>query len=289
MTGGDQTLLMDVLRPEGRDTTLLAAIRELLIRGGVVAGTSAGAAVMSETAIRGFDDPFDALERPLTREELGRGLGLAPHSVVTDQHFLRRGRVARLLRVLLQSGRPVGLGVEEDSAAVVRGGVALALGARGLLVIDASETVLESAQPLQVRHVRLSYVDRGRRYDLVARSLLDPTTREPPARKPLPRSEARRSWFGDILADNIIVGAMACAAAEPFSATGMAWRPERPLAFEWQLCADERTHLAREPAGDDHTIDSLRLDISPLALAQPPHGASRRELALDDPADVRGE
>ncbi|GAB4116989.1 MAG: hypothetical protein Fur0014_18780 [Rubrivivax sp.] len=77
---------------------------------------------MSETAIRGLDDPFDALQRPLTAEELGRGFGLVDAAVVTDQHFLRRGRLPRLVRALLQEGRPLGQGVEEDSAAIVRGG-----------------------------------------------------------------------------------------------------------------------------------------------------------------------
>lgn len=267
MTGGEQDRLMDVLRPQGRDTPVLKAMRDLHARGGVVAGSSAGAAVMSETALRGLDDPFDALVRPLSGEELGQGFGLAPHDVVTDQHFLRRGRVARLIRVLLQSGRSVGLGVEEDSAAVVRAGVAEAVGARGLLVVDASEAVIERLQPLQVRQLRLSYLDRGDRYDLLARKVLTPLSR---LALPAPPVSGEPGFFGDILGDNIIVGAMARAAEGPGgAATGLAWRPEQRVAFEWWLKADQRTRAWGGPTRDDHTIESLRLDIRPVTLAQP--------------------
>lgn len=267
MTGGEQDRLIDVLRPGGRDSLLLQAMRALQARGGVVAGTSAGAAVMSETAIRGLDDPFDALQRPLTAEELGTGFGLAPPAVVTDQHFLRRGRIARLVRVLLQSGRPLGLGVEEDSAAIVRGGVAEALGARGLLLVDASEAVVDAVAPLQARGLRLSYIDRGDRYDLQARRLLPPATRQP---LPPGAAEGAPAFFGDILGDNIVVGAMAQAAeGASRQALGLAWRLDRPTAFEWRLSADEATRAWGGPTRDDHTIDRLRLDIRPVRLAQP--------------------
>lgn len=267
MTGGDQDRLMEVLRPGGRDTQLLSAMRVLLARGGVVAGTSAGAAVMSETAIRGLDDPFDALRRPLSADELGLGFGLLHDSVVTDQHFLRRGRVARLVRVLLQSGRSLGLGVEEDSAALVRQGVAEAVGARGLLLVDASEAQAVGSSPLQVQGLRLSYVDRGDRYDLVRRRLVPPVVRQ--ALKPGPQAGAA-GFFGDILGDGILVGAMACAAEGPGrAAVGLAWRENQALGFEWRLQADARTRAWGGPTRDDHTIDALRLDIRPVRLAQP--------------------
>jgi cyanophycinase len=267
MTGGEQDRLMDVLRPDGRDTPLLAAIRALHGRGGVVAGSSAGAAAMSETAIRGMDDPFDALRRLLTADELGQGFGLVPESVVTDQHFLRRARVPRLVRVLLQGGRALGLGVEEDSAAIVRAGVAEAAGARGLLVVDASQAVVETSAPLRVRELRLTYVDRGDRYDLRARRLLPPATRQPLEPGPV---QGMPGFFGDILGDNILVGAMARAAEGPGrQAIGLAWRPEQAVAFEWQLTADSRTRAWGGPTRDDHTIEALRLDIRPVRLAQP--------------------
>lgn len=267
MTGGDQDQLMDVLRPHGQATPMLAAIRALHARGGVVAGSSAGAAAMSETAIRGLDDPFDALRRPLTPDELGQGFGLVPESVVIDQHFLRRARAPRLVRALLQGGRTLGIGVEEDSAAIVRAGVAEAVGARGLLIVDASEAVVEARAPLRVRELRLTYVDRGDRYDLQAKRLLPPATRQPLQPGP---AQGAPGFFGDILADNVLVGAMARAAeGAGRQAIGLAWRLDQALAFEWRLVADARTRAWGGPTRDDHTIDALRLDIRPVRMAQP--------------------
>jgi cyanophycinase len=267
MTGGEQDRLMDLLRPGGVETPLLAALRALYARGGVVAGTSAGAAVMSETAIRALDDPFDGLLRPLSAQELGQGFGLAPADVVTDQHFLRRGRVARLVRVLLQSGRPLGLGVEEDSAALVRQGVAEAVGAKGLLLVDASEAVVEQAQPLKVRQLRLSYVDRGDRFDLHSRRMLPPATR---TALRLGRADGRPAFFGDILGDNIVVGALAQAAEGPGrAALGLAWRFNLAQAFEWRFSADAQTRAWGGPTRDDHSMERVRLDIRPVPLAQP--------------------
>ncbi len=267
LTGGEQNRQMDTLRPQGRETPVLAALRALLARGGVIAGTSAGAAVMSETAIRGLDEPFDALLRPLDASELGTGFGLAPVDLVTDQHFLKRGRVARLLRVLLQSGRTLGLGVEEDSAAVLRDGVVQAIGARGLLVIDSSAAQVQQAAPLAVTGVRLTYVDRSDRFDLHTRRVLTPATRVP-LKQGQPQGKA--AFFGDILGDNLIVGALAHAAeADGRLALGLAWRREQAIGFEWRIGADEQTRAFGGPTRDDHTLERLWLDIVPVRLSQP--------------------
>lgn len=267
MTGGEQDRLIDTLRPDGRDTPLLAAIRELHMRGGVVAGTSAGAAVMSETAIRGLDDAYAALQRPLTGSELGSGFGLMPAHVVADQHFLKRGRLPRLLRVLLQGQRSLGVGVEEDSAAVVRGDVIESAGARGLLLVDATQAVVDNVAPLQVRHLRLCYVDRGDRYDMRTLRMITPEKRvalNPGAER------GRPGFFGDILGDNIVVGAMAHAAeADGRTAIGLAWRLHQEQAFEWRLTADASTRAWGGATRDDHTIEGLRLEIRPVRMAQP--------------------
>jgi cyanophycinase len=80
-------------------------LHALLGRGGVIGGTSAGAAVMSRVMIvSGRDHPIE-----------GRGFGLLP-DVVIDQHFLRRSRVNRLLELLEKHPDHVGLGIDERTA-----------------------------------------------------------------------------------------------------------------------------------------------------------------------------
>jgi cyanophycinase len=87
------------------------AIKAVLKRGGVVGGTSAGAAIMSQVMIVGADGP---------RAIPGEGFGFLPGTIV-DQHFLKRNREPRLKHILSSYPRLVGLGIDENMVLVVRG------------------------------------------------------------------------------------------------------------------------------------------------------------------------
>jgi len=104
--GGQQTRL--VAAWEGTD--LEKRLQRLLQRGGVIGGTSAGAAVMSQVMIAsGKDDP-----------EVRRGWDLLPDAIV-DQHFTQRMRIGRLQKAVSQHSGRLGLGIDEDTAVVVTG------------------------------------------------------------------------------------------------------------------------------------------------------------------------
>ena len=105
-SGGDQRRLIDVYH----GTKVEAEFRALLARGGVIGGTSAGAAVMSGRMIRGGD--------PVA--EVGEGFGFVG-GVVFDQHFLKRNRANRLIGVLTRSPTLVGIGIDEATALVLEG------------------------------------------------------------------------------------------------------------------------------------------------------------------------
>lgn len=93
-------------------------LRALVARGGVVGGTSAGAAVMSRVMIRSGN--------PVA--EVGTGFGLIDGAVI-DQHFLVRKREPRLRKVLEEHPGLVGYGVDEGTALILRGRRLLAVGA----------------------------------------------------------------------------------------------------------------------------------------------------------------
>jgi cyanophycinase len=112
--GGSQNRLMSLY---GR-TRVEKALHRVLERGGVVGGTSAGAAVMSRVMIR-----FGRTESP----SVGTGFGLLAGAVV-DQHFSQRSRETRLLGVLKQHADLVGLGVDERTALIVTGNQLRVLG-----------------------------------------------------------------------------------------------------------------------------------------------------------------
>ena len=125
-------------------TRFAREVRALLERGGVVGGSSAGAAIQSLTMIaRGKDPP-----------ELSVGLDLVPSAIV-DQHFLARKRLPRLLQALSERPGHFGLGVDEGTAVVVRG--------RELRVLGDSEALLVLAKSAgkPERVVRLRAGDRA--------------------------------------------------------------------------------------------------------------------------------
>ncbi len=106
LCGGSQGRLYDIYG----ETQAHAAIKQVVARGGVVGGTSAGAAIMSETMIR---------EGSSHEAVIDRGFGLTKYAVV-DQHFYQRGRQERLFGVLAQHPRLLGIGIDEDTAVIVR-------------------------------------------------------------------------------------------------------------------------------------------------------------------------
>lgn len=103
-SGGDQAKLTAAYRGTLTDKAFHALHR----RGGVIGGTSAGAAVMSDLMIEGGTDVA----------RTGTGFGFLP-GVVVDQHFVARNRRARLEGVLAANPHYVGLGIDEGTAVVV--------------------------------------------------------------------------------------------------------------------------------------------------------------------------
>lgn len=121
MTGGDQVTLFSFVG----GTRMLEEIRRIYREGGVVSGTSAGAAIMSRVMLTGDDrlagkdeESFSAIRSSaaVTTE----GFGFVPAHIVVDQHFLARKRQNRLIGVLMDNpGLTAGIGIDENTALVV--------------------------------------------------------------------------------------------------------------------------------------------------------------------------
>ena len=139
--GGSQARIVEALRPDGRETAAWLACQALLDRGGVIGGSSAGAAIMSDPMIRRGRSE-SAMDLGVGEEgvELGQGMGFFPWGLV-DQHFLERGRFGRTVVALSETGARLGWGVDEDSALVVNRatGWVEVVGASGLALFDMSE------------------------------------------------------------------------------------------------------------------------------------------------------
>jgi cyanophycinase len=168
-TGGDQALIFQSLIQNGAETPVLQAIRASLKAGGMLAGSSAGAAMMSNPMILGGTS-FEAMAHGVTQDAtqpgilLGAGLGFFPFGLV-DQHFIKRGRLARLVVALTHAGVARGFGVDENTALIVEGAQARVCGEYGVFFVDMSKANVDDANHVY-SDIRLTYLDDGDGIDL---------------------------------------------------------------------------------------------------------------------------
>jgi cyanophycinase len=135
-SGGDQNRLMDYLGTG----ILFEAVHEAYRNGAVIAGTSAGAAVMSEIMITGDENRPDNFRSFATIHEdniiVSPGLGLLK-DIIVDQHFIRRSRLNRLISVLLDQDDRVAVGIDEATALWIKpDGRAEVLGVSQVLMLE---------------------------------------------------------------------------------------------------------------------------------------------------------
>ena len=158
-TGGQQSRIVQVLlTAEQQQTPALKAIWEVYESGGVIAGSSAGAAVMSQVMCREMGRQLNVLENGITHgKETSQGLGFLPSDWFVDQHFLIRGRLARALVVSRHHQLPHGLGIDENTALVVRQNETEVIGYKGAIWFDLTQARSEATEPgFNIRNVRLS-------------------------------------------------------------------------------------------------------------------------------------
>ena len=288
-SGGWQERIVDTLAPGGQSTPLLEAIRDVYRSGGVVAGSSAGAAIMSATMIRDAEDVMGVLKGTIREgKEIGPGLGFVGEGLITDQHFLRRGRIGRLLPVMVKTGYVRGLGVEENTAAIVRGDAVEVVGAGGALYVDLEDAKSdEAAGAFSLRGARLSYLDRGDRLDLATGAVTPSAAKLAGTkldwRSPTFEPSIERAPFHlDVLGHWTIVFAMSeLVDGKATEVRGLAYdaRPAREdpradLGFEFRLYKGDGTLAWYSDASgaDAYTIANVYLDVTPVRVAQPLYG-----------------
>ncbi|HET7275116.1 MAG TPA: cyanophycinase [Longimicrobiaceae bacterium] len=171
--GGDQVRLAPVLL----DTPVLRTIKDLYMAGAVVAGTSAGAAVMSDSMITGeqfllesdtagyYGDEFPRVARNTI--QIVEGFGFLPGTII-DQHFLQRERHNRLLSAVLEHPALIGVGIDESTAVQVNpDGQWRILGESAVIVYDARDAGITGIDDavLGARDVRMHLLPAGSSYD----------------------------------------------------------------------------------------------------------------------------
>ena len=154
-------------------TELCEQIQQFYQEGGTIAGTSAGASVMSDTML--VSGEGDASHRVGANLLMAPGLGYL-RDVIIDQHFAERGRIGRLLGAVAQNPRLLGVGLDENTAIIVEQEKRLrVLGAGAAYVIDGRDvtctniTEEEKDRTISIFNVRLHLLSQGDGFDLIAR------------------------------------------------------------------------------------------------------------------------
>ena len=129
-TGGDQLRITSLLGGTPMDTLL----HQCYEQGAVLGGTSSGASMMSCTMmIRGNGETHPTLESV----ELSPGMKFIEGPII-DQHFAQRGRIGRLMTAVAQQPQKLGIGIDENTAIVVKDGRFTVLGEGAVTVVDAA-------------------------------------------------------------------------------------------------------------------------------------------------------
>ena len=176
ITGGDQARLVELLV----GTLVMECIRMRNADGVVVAGTSAGASILSTLMMAGGTgvggDSNDSAARK-SMVDVVAGFGLL-QDIIIDQHFSQRGRLGRLLSVFAGTPGLVGLGLDEDTAVLIdREGTLEVLGSNMVTIVDGRNTISdyfdrEAGEVLTITGSSLHVLAGGRRFDVDARQAI---------------------------------------------------------------------------------------------------------------------
>ena len=168
-TGGNQLRLTTLLG----GTPVAKLIRTANARGVTVGGTSAGASILSEHMIAAGDEGSAVVAGSV---RLAPGLGLTNRFII-DQHFRQRDRLGRLLTALAYNPFAVGIGLDEDTAALIGPDETVEVeGSGGVTIVDASEVSyssidsVEEGQPACVLGLKLHVLVAGATFNLHTRA-----------------------------------------------------------------------------------------------------------------------
>jgi cyanophycinase len=166
-TGGDQLRITSQVG----DSLVFRCMREVYHNGGTIVGTSAGAAAMPQTMLIG--GVSDSSNR-ISALSMAPGLAFLA-DVVIDSHFAERGRMGRLLGAVAQNPRNLGLGIDEDTAIMVKDSQFEVIGSGAVYVVDGTEILYSSLSEqnaegvVSIENVTLHVLGADDRYDLKQR------------------------------------------------------------------------------------------------------------------------
>ncbi len=171
-SGGDQLRLTSILG----GTSFLEEVKKCYTQGTIIAGTSAGATILSDTTI------FDGKSKTALLKGhvfMGSGFGFIKY-VIFDTHFIGRGRISRLFQVLATNPENIGVGLGEDTGVLIRNNDIIEVFGNGsVIIVDGSQlknsniAQIKQGKPFSVENFIVHILISGYQYDLKTKKLLN--------------------------------------------------------------------------------------------------------------------
>lgn len=168
ISGGDQNRFMDIVK----GTAIAQSIHHAYQNGAVIAGTSAGAAVMSEKMITGNElrhPDYRSTFRNIESQniEIKEGLGLIKTAII-DQHFIKRSRYNRLISAVIEYPDLLSIGIDESTAIIVSGDSATVTGqSQVILLANPQNSMAQKDALLGADALQLSVLLPGKKFSVV--------------------------------------------------------------------------------------------------------------------------
>ncbi|NTW26279.1 MAG: cyanophycinase [Lentimicrobium sp.] len=285
-TGGDQMRTMLALTlPDGKPTPVLEAVWDVYNQGGVIGGSSAGAAIMSEIMI-GNGNSLGALQLGIIKDNgpeneetdallLSKGMGFFPEGIV-DQHFNQRARIGRLIVALINSKDrfKIAFGVDENTALIYSASerkIEVA-GAAGVTVINAADAGVTYVKGLpDISNLAISYLENGDTY-LVKTGELIPAAGKKATRgneyykREHPAQAGILSANGSTLRDVITINLIDNKGTDRVSNLNFTDDENAFLLTFTKKPASQGYYLENAREEDEYSVSDIRLDISPVKV-----------------------
>lgn len=171
LTGGNQMRLSSIIG----GTLLEKQVRERHEAGAIVAGTSAGASILSAHMVA---MGASGATPKLRMAQMFAGFGLISN-VIIDQHFRQRDRIGRLLALVAGNPGLLGVGIDEDTSVVIDNeGILRVIGRHSVTIVDGSHMKSDIFEvkrygDITISDARLHVLGSGRRFDMNERKMLD--------------------------------------------------------------------------------------------------------------------
>ncbi|QRM89056.1 cyanophycinase [Lacinutrix sp. WUR7] len=165
-SGGDQSKISDKIGGTTIHTILVDRYKNE--EGFVIAGTSAGAMMMSQEMIAGGSASEAFIKGAVT---MYKGLALIPELII-DTHFIKRGRFGRISEAVAQFPKLVGLGLAEDTGLIIKNGSLEVIGSGMVIIFDGrklkhnNHKVLKEGTPMSLTNLRTHILSNGDRFNI---------------------------------------------------------------------------------------------------------------------------